>query len=214
MSARSPIAWRCKGGAGGNIGIGSVARADPDGYTLLVTSSAFVLNPSLYANVPYDPFTDFAPISEMVASPNVFLARPDLGVSSIKELVALARKEPDKLNYGSPGVGTTPQLAAELLKVREKINMVQVQHAGAGPAVQAILSGTVPVACVALPPAQPHILAGKLKALAVTSEKRASGLPDVPTMTELGYKDFVLDTMQALLAPAKTPPEIAVRTGL
>ncbi len=196
-----------KGGAGGNIGIGAVAQAAPDGYTLLISSSAFVLNPSLYAKIPYDPHA-FEPIADLGTSTNVFVARPDLGVKSIADLVALARKDPDKLNYGSPGIGTTPMLSFELLKVREKIQAAQVVHAGAAPAVQALLAGTVPVACVALPPAQPHIQAGKLVGLAVTGEKRWIGLPEVPTMLELGYKDFVLETAQLFLAPPGTPKAV------
>ena len=152
-----------RAGAGGNIGIANVARSDPDGYTLLVCSSAFMLNPSLYDQVAYDPVADFAPISEMATSPNVFLADPKLGVGSIAELVALAKKDPDKLNYASPGTGTTPQLSTELLKVRAGIKLTHVVFNGAGPAIQAILGGTVPVACTALPPAHPHIVAGTLR---------------------------------------------------
>lgn len=194
-----------KAGAGGNIGMGEVARADPDGYTLLMTSSAIVLNPSLYEKLPFDPARDFAPVSEMAASPNVFMVSPDLGVKTMAELVALAKREPDKLNYASPGTGTTPQLSAELLKVRAGIRMAHVSHNGAGPAVQAILAGTTQVACTALPPAHPHIVAGKLVALAVTGASRWPDLPNVPTMIEAGYKDFVADTMIGFLAPAKTP---------
>ena len=194
-----------KAGAGGNIGMGEVARAEPDGYTLLMTSSAIVLNPSLYDKVPFDPARDFEPISEMGASPNVFLVTNDLGVNSMAELVALAKKDPDKLNYSSPGTGTTPQLSAELLKARAGIKMAHVSHNGAGPAVQAILAGTTQVACVALPPAHPHIVGGKLKAIGLTGATRWHDLPDVPTMIEAGFKDFVSDTLQGFLAPAKTP---------
>ena len=194
-----------KAGAGGNIGMGEVARAEPDGYTLLITSSALVVNPSLADKIPYDPAKDFEPISELGASPNVFGVSPDLGVNTMAELVALAKKDPDKLNYASPGIGTTPQLAAELLKVRAGINMAHVSFNGAGPAVQAVLAGTTQVGSFALPPAHPHIAAGKIKALAVTSASRWYDMPTVPTMVESGFKDFVADTLQAFLAPAKTP---------
>ena len=194
-----------KAGAGGNIGMGDVARAEADGYTLLITSSAIVVNPSLGDKIPYDPVKDFAPISELGASPNVIAVTPDLGVNTIAELVALAKKEPDKLNYASPGIGTTPQLSAELFKLRAGIKIAHVSFNGAGPAVQAVLAGTTQVGSFALPPAHPHIIAGKIKALAVTSARRWHDLPKVPTMIEAGYKDFVADTLQGFLAPAKTP---------
>lgn len=197
-----------KAGAGGNIGMSEVARAEPDGYTLLITSSAIVVNPGLSEKVPYDPAKDFAPISEMGTSPNVIAVTNNLGVNTIAELVALAKKEPDKLNYASPGIGTTPHLSAELLKLRAGIKMAHVSHNGAGPAVQALLAGTTQVGSFALPPAHPHIIAGKMKALAVTGASRWFDLPNVPTMVESGFKDFVADTLQGFLAPAKTPQGI------
>ena len=200
-----------RAGAGGNIGIGAVARGDADGYSILMCSSAFMLNPSLYDNVPYDAVADFAAVSEMATSPNVFVANPSLGVSTIADLVALAKKEPDKLNYASPGTGTTPQLSAEVLKVRAGIKMAHVSHNGAGPAIQAVLAGTTQIACTALPPAQPHVEAGKLKALAVTGDKRWFALPQVPTMAEAGFKDFVHDTVIVMAAPVKTPGDVVAR---
>jgi tripartite-type tricarboxylate transporter receptor subunit TctC len=197
-----------KPGAGGNIGIGTAAHAEPDGYTLLVTSSAYVVNPGLYAKIPYDPYKDFAPIAELGTSPNVFVANPKLGVNSMAELIARAKADPNELNYSSPGVGTTPHLSAELLKLIAGIQITHVPFSGAGPAIQAVLGGTTQIACVALPPAHPQIESGALKALAVTGERRWFDLPDVPTMVELGYKDFIADTFQGFLAPAKTPPAI------
>ena len=202
-----------KVGAGGNIGIGDVARSAPDGGTLLLTSGAFMLNPSLYDKVPYDPFKDFDPISLMGASPNILAVSPTLGVKTFAELVALAKREPDKLNYASPGAGTTPHLDAERLKILTGIKMAHVSHNGAGPAIQAILADTVQVSLTALPPAHPHIIGGKLVALAVTGAKRWHDLPDVPTLVELGFKDFVSETSQVLLAPARTPPEIIARVA-
>jgi tripartite-type tricarboxylate transporter receptor subunit TctC len=195
-----------KAGAGGNIGIAAAAHAEPDGYTLLVTSSAYVVNPGLYTSVPYDPYKDFAPIAELGTSPNVILVNPKLGINSVEELVARAKAHPDELNYASPGVGTTPQLSAELLKITAGIQVTHVPFSGAGPAIQAILGGTTQVAFVALPPAHPHIVSGTLKALAVTGTHRWFDLQDVPTMIELGHKDFVSDTFQGFLAPVKTPP--------
>ena len=197
-----------RAGAGGNIGTAFVARSEPDGYTLLIDSSAFVVNPSLYKRCPYDAFTDFAPISELGTSPNVFVAGPDTGITSIADLIAKCKADATAVSYANPGIGTTPQLSGELLKLKAGIGMVSVPFGGAGPAVQAVLGGTTPVGCVALPPARPLIAANSLRALAVTGAKRWFDLPDVPTMVELGYPDFVADTFQAFLAPAKTPPEI------
>jgi tripartite-type tricarboxylate transporter receptor subunit TctC len=197
-----------KPGAGGNIGIGYAAHAEPDGYTLLVTSSAYVVNPGLYTTIPYDPYKDFAPIAELGTSPNVILVNPKLGVNSIADLIARAKAHPDELNYASPGVGTTPQLSAELFKIVAGIQMTHVPFSGAGPAIQAILGGTTQVAFAALPPAHPHIESGALKALAVTGGHRWFDLAEVPTMLELGYKDFISDTFQGFLAPAKTPPAV------
>jgi tripartite-type tricarboxylate transporter receptor subunit TctC len=197
-----------KPGAGGNIGIGGVAHAEPDGYTLLLTSSAYVVNPGLYAKIPYDPYKDFAPIAELGTSPNVILVNPTVGINSIADLVARAKANPDELNYASPGIGTTPHLSGELFKIVAGIQITHVPFSGAGPAIQAILSGTTQVASAALPPAHPHIESGALKALAVTGAHRWFDLPNVPTMIELGYKDFISDTFQGFLAPAKTSPEI------
>ena len=197
-----------KPGAGCNIGIGAAAHAEPDGHTLLMTSSAYVVNPGLYAKIPYDPYTDFAPIAELGTSPNVILVDPKLGVNSIPDLIARAKANPDELNYASPGIGTTPHLSGELFKIVGGIQITHVPFSGAGPAVQAVLSGTTQVGFAALPPAHPHIESGALKALAVTGTHRWFDLPDVPTMVELGFKDFISDTFQGFLAPAKTPPAI------
>ena len=197
-----------KPGAGGNIGIGAAAHAEPDGHTLLITSSAYVVNPGLYAKIPYDPYTDFAPIAELGTSPNVVLVDPKLGVNSIPDLIARAKANPDELNYASPGIGTTPHLSGELFKIVGGIQITHVPFSGAGPAVQAVLSGTTQIAFAALPPARPHIESGALKALAVTGARRWFDLPDVPTMVDLGYTDFISDTFQGFLAPAKTPPAI------
>jgi tripartite-type tricarboxylate transporter receptor subunit TctC len=200
-----------RGGAGGNLGIAQVARSAPDGYTLLVVSSAFVVNPGLYRNMPYDPFKDFAPIAALDTSPNVFVATPASGITTVEQLVARAKANPNELSYASAGIGTTPHLAGELLKITAGINLTHVPYPGAGPAIQAILAGTVPLMCASLPGAHPGIKAGTLRALAVTGDKRWFDMPDVPTMLELGYKDFVSDTFHSMLAPAGTPPEIVDR---
>jgi tripartite-type tricarboxylate transporter receptor subunit TctC len=200
-----------RGGAGGNLGIAQVARSAPDGYTLLVVSSAFVVNPGLYRQVPYDPFKDFAPVAELDTSPNVFIATPASGITLIEQLVARAKASPNELSYASAGIGTTPHLAAELLKITAGISITHVPYPGAGPAIQAILAGTVPLMCVSLPGAHPGINAGTLRALAVTGAERWFDMPEVPTMLELGYKGFVSDTFHCMLARAGTPADIVDR---
>ncbi|MGZ5873337.1 MAG: Bug family tripartite tricarboxylate transporter substrate binding protein [Bradyrhizobium sp.] len=195
-------------GAGGNIGIGYVAHAEADGYTLLVVSTAYVVNPGLYAKIPYDPYKDFAPIAELGTTPNSILVTPKLGVNSIAELIARARAKPDELNYASPGAGTTPHLSGEFLKIVGGIEMTHVPFNGAAPALQALLAGTTQVAVSALPPVLPFAQSGEIKVLAVTGAHRWPDLPNVPTMVELGYKDFVAETAQFFFAPAKTAPDI------
>jgi len=201
-----------KGGAGGNIGMGYVARAEADGYTLLLATSVFSVNPGLYTTLPYDPFKDFVAISELAASPNLFAVKTDLGVKGMKEFVALAKANPEKFNVSVPPVGTTPQLEAEVLKIREGLTkMASIVFGGGGEALQALLSGTVQLSSGTIAPALPFIKSGTIKGLAICSEKRWPDLPDVPTMLEQGYKDFVFETYTALLAPAGTPPEIVAR---
>ncbi|MFZ1188964.1 MAG: tripartite tricarboxylate transporter substrate-binding protein, partial [Pseudolabrys sp.] len=174
-------------------------------------SSAYVVNPGLYKQVPYDPVNDFAPITELDTSPNVFIATPASGITSIKELVARAKAKPNELSYASAGIGTTPHLAGELLKIAAGINVTHIPYQGAGPAMQSVLSGTVPLMCASLPGAHPSILNETVRALAVTGAQRWYDMPDVPTMLELGFAGFVSETFHGMLAPAGTPPEIVDR---
>jgi tripartite-type tricarboxylate transporter receptor subunit TctC len=198
-----------RGGAGGNIGMGAVARAEPDGYTILLSTSAYSVNPGLYPTLPYDPFKDFAAICELAVSPHVFAVKADSPAKTMKDFVALAKQEPDKYNVSTPPIGTTPQLQAEVLKLREGLKqMATIVYAGGGDALKALLSNTVQLSSGVLAPAHPQIKAGNIKGLAVTGEKRWHDLPDIPTMVESGYKDFVFETYTALMAPAKTPPEV------
>jgi tripartite-type tricarboxylate transporter receptor subunit TctC len=197
-----------RAGAAGNNGMGQAARATPDGYTLLVTSTAIAVNPALFKKLPYDPFKDFVPITELVNAPNVLVVRADSKIKSIADLVAQAKAAGAKFNYSSPGAGTKSHLTGELLKLRAGIDMVHVPYRGAGPAAQAVLENTVQVGSVALAAAESLIKSGQLRALAVTSEKRWFSLPEVPTMIEAGYKDFVSDTFNAFFAPSRVPPEI------
>jgi tripartite-type tricarboxylate transporter receptor subunit TctC len=199
-------------GGGGNIGMGSVARADPDGYTLLLATSAYAVNPGLYASLPYDPFKDFAAICEIATTPNIFTVKAELAAGTMKDFVALAKAHPDRFNVSTSPIGTTPQLEAEVLKVREGLDtMATIVFTGGGEALQALLGGTVQMCSGTLAPALPQIKAGAIKALAVTGATRWPELPQVPTMLEAGYKDFVFETYTALLAPARTPPEIVSR---
>ena len=198
-----------KGGGGGNIGMGAVARADADGYTLLLATSAYSVNPGLYASLPYDPFKDFAAVAELATTPNIFTVKPEVPANTMRELVALAKANPDKFNVSTPPIGTTPQLEAEVLKVREGLGrMASIVFAGGGEALQAVLAGTVQLSSGTLAPALPQIKVGALKGLAVTGINRWPELPEIPTMVEAGYRDFVFETYTALLAPARTPPEI------
>jgi len=198
-----------KGGAGGNIGMGSVARAEPDGYTILLSTSAFAVNPGLYQTLPYDPVKDFTAICELAVSPHVFAVKPDLGVATMKEFVGVAKASPEKFNVSTPPIGTTPQLQAEVLKLREGLQgMATIVFPGGGDALKALIGGTVQLSSGVLAPAHPHIKAGTIKALAVTGRTRWHDLPEIPTMLESGYPDFVFETYTALMAPAKTPAEV------
>jgi tripartite-type tricarboxylate transporter receptor subunit TctC len=176
-------------------------------YTLLFTSTAIAVNPGLFANLPYDPIKDFAPISELVNAPNVLFVRPDSGINSIGDLVAKAKANPNTLNYASPGVGTKSHLTGELLKLRAGISIQHIPYRGGGPATQALVSGTVQLASVALAPVEPLIKSGTVRALAVTGSTRWYSLPDIPTMIESGFPGFVSETFNALFTPAGTPPE-------
>lgn len=197
-----------RAGAGTNIGTSEVARANPDGYTLLITSSAFVVNPGLYKTIPYDPFKDFAPIAALPVAPNIFAVKAGGGIASLKDLIATAKANPQKLNYASPGNGTTPQLTMELLKLKAGINVTNIAFNGGGPATQALMTGTVDVLSTALPGAQSQVQGGTMKGIALTTKERWPTLPDVPTFTELGFPDITLVTEHFFLAPAGTPQAV------
>jgi tripartite-type tricarboxylate transporter receptor subunit TctC len=206
-----PVVVENRGGAGGNIGIGYVARAQPDGYMLLATSSAFVVNPSLYKRAPYDPFRDFQPIATLGASPNVIAVRPDSPFRTLPELVAFAKANPDRLNYASPGSGTTPHLAGEVLKARAGIAMQHVSFVGAGPAVQAAIAGTVDLVVAHQGSVEAQLRSGQLRPLAHTGEGRQPDWPDLPSLGELGIQDAVSETFLALFAPAGVPEPVMER---
>ncbi|HWM81887.1 MAG TPA: tripartite tricarboxylate transporter substrate binding protein [Pseudolabrys sp.] len=195
-------------GAGGNIGMGNAAKSPNDGYTLLFVSSSFVVNPSLFDKIPYDPFKDFQPISKVGFAPNILVVHPSLPAKSVKELIDLLRSNPGKYSFASPGTGTTPHLSGELFKLTDKLDMVHVPFPGAGPAIQSTVGGHTLIAFTSLPPTVAHVNEGKLRGLAVTAKKRSGALPDVPTLAEAGLPNQEADTMQALLAPAGIPKDV------
>jgi len=195
-------------GAGGNIGMVQVARSTADGYTILVASSSYVVNSSLYANKPYDPFADFAPVSLAAASANILVVHPSMPAKTVKDLIALLQANPGKYAIANPGLGTTPQLAAELFKLDFKLDQPSVPYAGGAPAIQATVAGQTQIGFANLTPAEPQIAGGYLRGLAVTALKRSDALPDVPTMLEAGVEDQESETMQGVLVPAGTPQTV------
>jgi tripartite-type tricarboxylate transporter receptor subunit TctC len=200
-------------GAGGNIGVLQAAKSPPDGYTVLIASTGFVVNVSLYREPGYDAFKDFLPITELGSSPNVILVPPSSPIKTVADLIAMAKAGKNKLNVINPGQGSTPHLTAELLQIKAGIGIENIPYNGAGPAIQAILAQTTPVGITALPPAHPHIKSGALRAIAVTGAKRWPDLPDVPTMQESGFPDLVSETFQGMYAPAGMPQEIVDRVA-
>jgi tripartite-type tricarboxylate transporter receptor subunit TctC len=195
-------------GGGGNTGTAQAAKSAPDGYTILVVSTGFIINPSLYAKVPYDPMRDFAPVTLVAASPNVLSVNPAVPAKSVKELVDLIKANPGKYSFAQPATGSTPHLSGELFKLTFGLDLVMVPFPGAGPAITSTIGGHTPIAFTALPPALASIQDGKLRGLAVLAEKRVAGLPDVPTMAEAGVPDQEADTLTGIAVPVGTPPEI------
>jgi tripartite-type tricarboxylate transporter receptor subunit TctC len=198
-------------GAGGNTGTAMAAKASPDGYTLLVVSTGFIVNPSMYAKVPYDPIKDFAPITLVASSPNVLSVNPEVPARSVQELIDLVRRSPGKYSFAQPGTGSTPHLAGELFKLKFGLDLVMVPFNGAALAINSTLGGHTPIVFTALPPAIANIRDGKLRGLAVLSLKRAAALPDIPTMAEAGVPDQESDTLTGVVVPAGTPRDIVER---
>jgi len=195
-------------GAGGNLGIAAAARAPADGYTLLAGGGNFVINPSLYAKIPYDPHKDFAAVSLMCSSPHVLAVHPSVAASTVKEFVALVKASPGHYSYASAGRGTPAHLAGELFKLAFELDMTHVPFSGGGPAITATLGGHTSSIVSALPTGAPYAKAGNVRALAMMSAKRSSLLPDVPTMAEATGTELEADIVTGLVAPAGTPREI------
>ena len=195
-------------GAGGNTGMGQAARAAPDGYTILFVSSSFVVNPSLYPKIPYDPYKDFAPVTVAGDAPNILLVNPKVPAKTVRELIDYIKANPGKVSYGSAGTGTTPHLSGELFRLTLGLDIVHVPFSGAGPAIQALAGDHTPMAFTSLPPAIPLISDGQIRPLAVSAAKRVAALPNVPTLAEAGLPGQEADTMQAVLVPAGTPQPV------
>jgi len=195
-------------GAGANIGIGLAAKAPSDGHTLLVASSAFTVNPTLYAKPPYDPFKDFQPITCVGSSPNILAVHPSFPAKSIKELVALAKSRPNQLTFASTGVGSSSHLTMELFRQSAGITYIHVPYKGSAMTVPEVIGGQVDMTASSIIALLPHIKAGRLRALGITSPQRSPAAPDIPTIAESGYPGFECDTWAALLGPAGLPDQI------
>jgi tripartite-type tricarboxylate transporter receptor subunit TctC len=206
-----PVVAETRAGAGGNVGAEVVARAQPDGHTLLLANPSLTISPTLYKKLNYRPIEDFAYIGRFGSVPNVLVVNPSLPVKTAQELIAYAKKNPGKLNYGSPGYGTSPQLSSELFKFMTGTFIVHIPFSGAGPATAAMLGGDIEMMIDNIPPQVPNIKAGRVRALAVTSLKRHSSLPDVPTMDEIGLKGYEVTSFFGLAARAGTPRETIMR---
>ena len=204
-----PVIADNRGGAGGIVGTEIVARAAPDGYTFLVgTAGGMTINPNLHARLTYEPFRDFVPVTMLVLNPQILVAHPTLPAKNVKELVELARTRPGQLNFASAGAGTATHLGLELLKLTTGIQVVHVPYKGGAPATTDLIAGQVQLLWISIPSVLPHVQAGRLRALAVSTAKRSASAPDVPTVAESGYAGFEYSNWNALFAPAKTPPAI------
>jgi len=200
-----------KPGAGTVIGTQAVAVSNPDGYTLLMGTFANAVNPSLNAKLPYDPHKDFAAVALVARSFNVVVVNPKSPIKSIADLIAAAKAEPDKLSYGTFGIGTSAHLAGELFKNMAKVNLATIHYKGAAPAITDLIGGQIQVMFTTVASAAPLIQAGQLRALAVTSAERSPAFPDLPTVAEAGVPGYAAESWYGLFAPAKTPADIIAR---
>ena len=203
-----------RGGSGGNIGADIVAKAAPDGYTLLMAIVSFAINPSLYSKSPFDPVKDFAPITRTGAATIIFVASPAVGAKTIKDMIALAKAKPKQYNFGSPGAGTPHHLAGELLNTAAGIDLTHIPYKGAAPAIADLLGGQVNTAFVSLPAALPHVKAGKLVGLGITSPGRSVVAPDLQTFAEQGLGGYALENWYGALAPAGTPKDVITKLNV
>ena len=201
-----------RSGGGGNTGSDSVAKAEPDGYTLLFTAPGpLTVNQTLYSKLTFDPATDFAPIALFATAPIVLIVNPGVPANNVQELIALARKEPGKINFASAGNGTTNHLSGELFKSMAKVDIVHVPYRGAGPAMNDLIGGHVQMFFDLMPMVLPQVTTGKVRALGAAGASRASSLPDVPTIAEQGVPGFDASSWYGLVAPAKTPEPVLAK---
>ena len=199
-------------GAGGIIGSEAVAKAAPDGYTLIMgNAGSHSVNPGLYKKLPYDPLKDFAPVALVSSAPNILIVHPSLPVKTAKDLIALAKARPGELSFGSGGNGSTAHLSGEMFRTMAGVKIVHVPFKGAPAAVLGVITGEISMAILNLPPALPHVRSGKLKALGVSTAKRSASVPDLPTIAESGLPGYSAGTWYGVLAPAGTPREIILK---
>ncbi len=208
---RQPVVVDNRPGAGSIIGTDLVAKAPPDGYTLLVVASSITINPSLHKNLPFDPLRDLAPVTQLSAFPNMLTVHPAVPVKTVADLIALAKAQPGQLNYGSSGTGTGTHLSAELFKYMTGVSMVHIPFKGGGQAVTALIGGQVQLNFATVPSVLPHVRAGRLRAVAVTTAQRSPAAPETPTIAESGVPGFDHGPWNGMLAPAKTPAAIIAR---
>lgn len=200
-----------RAGAGGNIAAEAVAKAAPDGYTLLMGSEIIAINTSLYSKIGYDPVKDLAPITLVGTVPNILIVHPSLPVNSVNDLIALAKKTPGKISFASTGQGTSTHLSSELFKLMANVDMLHIPYKGGPPAIADLISGQVNMMFINMPTGITHVRSGKAKIIAVSSIKRVSQLPDVPTVDQAGVKGFETSAWSGLYAPAGTPVDIINR---
>jgi tripartite-type tricarboxylate transporter receptor subunit TctC len=203
-----PVIIENKPGAGTIVGTEEAARSAPDGYTLLIASPTFVINPSIHPSLPFDTFKAFAPVAMVARYFNIVVVGSKLPFKSVEDVIAYAKANPNKLNFGSPGIGTSVHLAGELFKNMAHVDMIHVPYKGTAPAITDLLSGQIQIMFSTVPGAAPFIQAGQLRALAITSAQRSTTFPDLPTVAEAGVPGFVVEGWYGLVAPAGTDAEI------
>ncbi|MBI2318371.1 MAG: tripartite tricarboxylate transporter substrate binding protein [Betaproteobacteria bacterium] len=208
---KQPVVVENRPGAGGNVGAIAVVKSEPDGYTFLIPTQAIAISPSIYRKLPYDPFKDLVPVSQIYKLSFVMVVHPAVPAKTVAELVAYAKANPGRLNYGSSGAGGTPHLAAELFKSLTGTDIVQVPYKGVAPMNVALITNEVQVIFTTLIDAQQHMKSGKMRALAVTGKTRSALMPDVPTLVEAGVQGYELPNWIGMYAPAGTPPEILTK---